>query len=171
VIPASPFFPSKFLKRIFTRHQLLILLLFKEYLSEDYCDKVELTEIMNTLREKIQLEEVPNFTTLHKFCQRIRSSLFVRLLTPLMKMFYDRGERVSGTTLDLTGFISSYASHYYSLRFGKTRKRFLKTSISIDTESQVITRLMTSQHPVHEVIHAKNSSDNVTEIERLTVIS
>ena len=75
-----PLFSSKFSKKTYTQHQLLILLLLKEYLSEDYRDTVELTEIMESLREKIHLDEVPHFTTIHKFCQRIRSSTFTRLL-------------------------------------------------------------------------------------------
>jgi|GEM_PF-6618508 len=62
-----PLFSSKFSKKTYTQHQLLILLLLKEYLSEDYRDIVELTEIMNSLREKIHLTEVPHFTTNHKF--------------------------------------------------------------------------------------------------------
>jgi hypothetical protein len=35
-------------------------------LSEDYRGTVELTEIMDSLREKIHLDEVPHFTTIQK---------------------------------------------------------------------------------------------------------
>ena len=85
----------------------------KEYLSEDYRDTIELTEIIDSLREKIHLEKVPHFTTIQKFCQRIRSSTLTCFLSRLMKMFYDMGARIACTAIDSSGFTSSYASHYY----------------------------------------------------------
>jgi hypothetical protein len=41
--------------------QLLILLTLKEYLAEDCQDTIELIEIMDSLKEKIQLNEVLYF--------------------------------------------------------------------------------------------------------------
>ena len=111
---------------------------------------------MDSLRQKIRLDAVPpHFTTVQKFCQRIRSSTLSRLLNRLMKMFFDHGEKIPCSAIDSSWFTSSYASHYYSWRTGKTRKRFLKTSISVDTDQQIITGLMISRHPIHDIPHAE----------------
>jgi hypothetical protein len=63
-----PIYSSKYSPKTYTQHQLLILLLLKEYLSEDYRDTTELAEIMDSLLEKMRLDHVPHYTTIHKFC-------------------------------------------------------------------------------------------------------
>jgi hypothetical protein len=75
-----PLYSSKYSKKTYSQHQLLILLFLKEYLAEDYRDTVELIQIMDTIKQKIHLKEVLHFTTIQKFCQRIRSFVFTRLL-------------------------------------------------------------------------------------------
>jgi hypothetical protein len=62
---------SNFSKKTYNQHQLLTLLLLKEFVPEDYRDTVELIAAMDSLKERIQLEEIPHFTTIQKFCQRI----------------------------------------------------------------------------------------------------
>ena len=68
---------------------------------------IELTEIMDSFREKIHDYEVPYSTTIDKFCQRIPIFTFTRLLNRLIKQFYAWGEKITCTTLYSPGFTSS----------------------------------------------------------------
>jgi hypothetical protein len=55
---------------------------------------------MDSLRKKINLDEVPHFTTIQKFCQRIWSSTFTRLLNRIMNCSMT-GERRSPAPLSI----------------------------------------------------------------------
>jgi len=55
-----PLYSSIYSKKTYTQHQFRVLLLLKEYLAEDYRDTIELTEDMNSVRQKIQLKEIPH---------------------------------------------------------------------------------------------------------------
>jgi hypothetical protein len=147
-------YSCKYSKCIYIQHQLLVLVLLKEYISTGYRDFIELIDLMNNIKEKPDLDKIPHYTTRQKFVSRIPSSLFNITLSRTLKLFYSHGESVSITAIDATGFTSSYASHYYSRRTGKLRRSFLKTSTSVDTDKNVVLGWKISQKTDHDVKHA-----------------
>jgi len=149
----SPY-SCKYSKKIYTQYQLLALVLFKDYRNQHYRDFIEDVGDMDGVQEILDLSVIPHFTTLQKFISRIKS-LYLRLtFRKTVDLFYSSDENIPITAIDSSGFTSGYCSHYFSERTGKIRKHFLKTSISVDTEHQVITGFVASNSRVHDTRHA-----------------
>jgi len=109
---------------------------------------------MDGVQEILDLSLIPHFTTLQKFISRIKTLYFKITFRKTVDLFYSSDENIPITAIDSSGFTSGYCSHYFSERTGKIRKHFLKTSISVDTEQQVITGFVASNSRVHDTRHA-----------------
>ena len=147
-------YSCKYSKRIYTQHQLLVLILFRDFRNQHYREFVEDIGDMERVQGILGLSVIPHFTTLQKFLCRIKS-LYLRLtFKKTMSLFYSTDDVIPITAIDSSGFTSGYCSHYFSERTGKIRKHFLKTSISVDTDQQVITGFVASNSRVHDTRHA-----------------
>jgi hypothetical protein len=147
-------YSCKYSKRKYTQHQLMSLVLLKEYMNTDYRSIVELVELMDKVKLKIGLKQVPHFTTLHKFSRRVKSVYFNGLLKQTIDLFYAYGERIDVNAIDSSGFTSGHCSYYCSLRTKKKRRYYLKTSTAVDTAKFIVTGLKISGRPVHDAKHA-----------------
>ena len=150
-----PMYSSKYSKQTYDQHQLMVMVLFKEYIVTDYRKFTQLLELMYPVIDKLGLEKVPHFTTLNKFLSRIPSIKFEWILTQTVKLFYNRGDSPGIVAVDASGMTSCYASHYYSWRTDSYRKNFLKTSIAVDTDKQIILADKITKKPSHDSKHAK----------------
>ena len=133
-----PLYSSKFSRKDYNQHQLLALLVFKEYLGARYREIIELIEVMNVIQTHLGIARIPHFTTLNKFSSRISSTILTEVHKQATSFFYRDKGRVSTIAIDSTGFPTEYFSYYYSMRADKTRKDFIKISVAVDTEKQTI---------------------------------
>lgn len=148
-------YSCKYSKKIYTQYQLLVLILFKDYRNQHYRDFIEDIGDMASIQEELDLSAVPHFTTLQKFFSRIKTLYLRYAFRKTLNLFYSDNDPIPITAIDSSGFTSGYSSHYYSVRTGKIRKHFLKTSISVDTDKRVITGFIASKSRVHDTRHAR----------------
>ena len=148
-------YSCKYSKKIYNQYQLFVLILFKDYRNQHYRDFVDDLGDMNQVQQVLGLPEIPHFTTLQKFLRRIKSLYLRYIFGKTVTLFYTNDDAIPITAIDSSGFTSGYSSHYYSARTGKIRKHFLKTSISVDTDQQVITGFIASKSRVHDTRHAR----------------
>jgi hypothetical protein len=148
-------YSCKYSKKIYTQYQLLVLILFKDYRNQHYRDFIEDIGDMESIQEGLDLSVVPHFTTHQKFFSRIKTMYLRYAFRRTQNLFYCNDDPIPITAIDLSGFTSGYSSHYYSVRTGKIRKHFLKTSISVGTDQQVITGFIASKSRVHDTRHAR----------------
>ena len=161
-----PLRSSKFSKKKYTQHQLLTLIFLKEKIGNDYRDFTELLPNLTTITDILQLKQIPHYTTLQKFLTRIPVLIFRIILKNVIRILHQKGEKIRITSIDSTGFTSSYASHYYSKRINKTRKSFIKASIAVDSDKLMILGRKFSKLPVHDSQHAKSLINQVIRITR-----
>jgi transposase len=109
---------------------------------------------METIQQELELSAVPHFTTLQKFFSRMKTLYLRYAFGKTLNLFYSNDDPIPITAIDSSGFTSGYSSRYFSVRTGKIRKQFLKTSISVDTDQRVITGYIASNSRVHDTRHA-----------------
>jgi len=150
-----PLYSSKFSRKDYNQHQLVALLIFKEYLDIRYRDFTELVEVMDTIQKCLGITRIPHFTTLCKFSSRISSKILDNIHKQVSTFFYRHSGRISTIAVDSTGFPIEYFSYYYSMRTEKTRRDYIKISLAIDTKKQTIIGSKITKSRQHDTRHAK----------------
>lgn len=111
-----PAYSNKFSKHMYTQHQHTALLCIQQRFKLHYREVIEIVDEMRSVKEILGLNELPHFTALQKFFQRISSSVFESILRETIKLFRIRNPWVA---IDSTGYSSHYASSYYAKKLEK----------------------------------------------------
>jgi len=135
-----PAYSSKFSKKKYKQYQLFIILLYKVWKNVSYRDVIEIISSNPAFIDILSLTDIPHFTTIQKFSERIDKGLIEFVFNQVLKFFTELfGNRM---IIDSTGYSVNYHSYYYDKRlddFGrKAKKRYVKTTICIDDKSQLI---------------------------------
>jgi hypothetical protein len=68
---AMPAYSSKFSRKDFTQHQLFALLALKTFFKTDYRGLIQMLKDFRELRDDLDLDKIPHYSTLCKAVQRL----------------------------------------------------------------------------------------------------
>jgi len=124
-----------------------------KYMKTNYRDIVDWIN-GHKITKILSLRKIPHFTTLHKFFQRFSTRLFEKILVQTIRMFDILDARVA---IDSSGYSSYHVSKYFVWRIkGMTkRKFFMKDSIVVDIDKQIILNHYSRIAPNHDNIEFK----------------
>ncbi len=133
LITKLPKHNSKFSNRIYDNHQKMVILVFRQKMRMTYRGIVKFFRFSSIARALLKLTRVPNYSTLIKFHQKIKTKDLDSLLCK---------KQVITSAIDGSGFETSHMSYHYANVWNRQDRRkyrrYLKVSIAIDTDSQYI---------------------------------
>jgi hypothetical protein len=144
---------TKFSKRQFTQPQLLAVLCLMRY--EDWTFReaeVRLSEHAE-LRSALQLNSVPDYTTLYRFLTRLREEDVARALHEIVRRMPGRWESPATVAVDATGLSQSAMSSFFVRRMHHHTqqpmpwKHWLKWLAVVDVDRQLILAQSARQGP------------------------
>ena len=130
-----PKYRSKYSKKTYTQPQLFAILAYKIYHNNEYRENSESLELSDKLIKALELKKVPHFTTLQKFFKKIEAKHIKKIDEILLKLFPAEGCLFS---LDGSGMTNNYSDDYYNKRTGKTKRKYIKNHITIDSKYMLI---------------------------------
>ena len=94
---------------------------------------MSLIEIMNIVQEQLHLKAISHYSTVSKFSKRVYANVLNKLFRKACSFMTGWKNATSVFAIDSSGFTPDSASNYYSIRTGKTRHDYLKTTLSVDS--------------------------------------
>ena len=117
---ALALYSHKFSPKTFTQPQLLACLVLKKFFKTDYRGMAAIIREHSDLRQILNLQKTPHFTTLQKASVRLLTQpLFRRLLGSTLQRIMRRRKTVQHAAADSSGLACGHASRYYVRRRAK----------------------------------------------------
>jgi len=127
-----PKYFSKFSNHIYNNHQKIVIIVLMQKLKMTSREIIEWLKANEHTRLTIGLLKVPVHTTVLRFLKRVRN-----LISELFNI-----RQALSVAVDATGFEIEQKSYYYRTAWNSDRKqktrRYIKLSIAVDTDNQLI---------------------------------
>jgi len=155
-----PTYAHRFSPKKFTQPQLFACLVLKTFYKTDYRGIVQILKDSAEVREAIDLERLPHYTTLHKASTRLlRTAVAEKLLTATLRQVMKRRKRVRLGAMDSSGMESRHVSAYYVKRRSRepnvwqttTYTRFPKLGMVCDCSNHLILSVFVGRGPKPDV--------------------
>ena len=169
----SPYQRTKFSKRQLTQPQLMAVLCLMRY--EDWTFReaeVQLSEHAK-LRSALQLNSVPDYTTLYRFLTQLSKEYVARVLQEIVRRMPGRWESPVTVAVDATGLAQSVMSSFFVRRMHRHTQQpmhwrhWLKWLTVVDLDRQLILAQSARQGPWND---CANLPSLVAEAHRLTPV-
>ena len=130
-----PLYTHKNSPKTFTQPQLAACVLLKVYLNLSYRNTEEWLLASDKVCEALELQEVPDHSTISRMYKRMRMKDFERLNDRLLNQLEMEEDAIA---VDATGLSLTEASHYFLTRAGREYKHYLKAFYGVGTARQYI---------------------------------
>lgn len=138
-------------KHRFTFPQLAACVLLMFYLDLSYRDMEEWLLATDRVVKVLELEEIPDHSTLQRTYKKLRKAHLDEMKTKLLKAVGAGEEETIAT--DSTGFSPSNASLHYLTRTGRKYNAWVKGVYAVGTRSQYILAWRFGRGPSNDVMH------------------
>ena len=140
-------YSDRFSKKTYTQHQHAVSILLMRYENKTYRDVADM--LVELARHFDFRDDIPHFTTLQKFFQRIPTYVWDFLLGKTYELF---STETADVGIDASGYKLNHASQHYEHRVKRPyrRKRYMKHFLSADTTEQAIIASESWRSCVHD---------------------
>lgn len=152
-----PPYRTRFSKHQFTQPQLLAVLCLMRY--EDWTFREAETRLREhqELRSALQLQAVPDYTTLYRFLRRLEDDTVERGLSETVRRLRGRRRRPVSAAIDGTGLSYNSVSTFFVRRMeqhaehSSRHRHWLKWVIVVDVQQQILLAQRAHQGPGSDV--------------------
>ncbi len=181
-----PRYAHRFSPKKFTQHQLFACLVLKDFLQADYRGVTTMLDECSDLRQAIDLQRVPHFSTLQQAAKRLlREPLAEKLLRGTLDTAREQKQlanRIDLAAIDASGFETHHTSRYFVRRrnkptnTGKRRpstscRRFPKMAVLADCRSHLVLAVHFERGPGPDITHLKTLLAKPLQQLRITTLA